>query len=155
MGTTQNSTAVTTITMRRAGQDLRYVEVESDRTVALQNAMHAWGIGRLDMWDADRETGADLAWKAAHAVNGDARTVVLVRFDGGDALSTPDYGMTIYSARPRSTVSRSQVTALRDEAAQHGDDAQVEICDRALEGDADALAECARVIGYAAAQEVR
>ena len=46
----------------------------------------------------------------------------------------------------------STVIELRDEAASAGDEAQVKICNQALSGDADARAECARVINAAAAQ---
>lgn len=42
-----------------------------------------------------------------------------------------------------------QVRALREEAKAAGDVAQVEICDRALLGDVEALAECERVIAEA------
>lgn len=41
------------------------------------------------------------------------------------------------------------ITALRDEAAEAGDRGQVAVCDRALDGDADARRECARVIDEA------
>lgn len=44
----------------------------------------------------------------------------------------------------------SDVRELRDEAASAGDLAQVAICDRAIEGDAGARAECDRVIAAAA-----
>jgi len=40
---------------------------------------------------------------------------------------------------------------LRTEAATAGESEQVALCDRALDGDQDALAECYRVIGAAAA----
>lgn len=40
---------------------------------------------------------------------------------------------------------------LRTEAAAAGDSEQVALCDRALDGDQDALAECYRVIDAAAA----
>jgi hypothetical protein len=49
------------------------------------------------------------------------------------------------------TVTTAQIRALRTEAAQAGDQAQVEICDRALDGDEAAVAECARVIAAAQA----
>ncbi|MDH5244842.1 MAG: hypothetical protein OEW98_00210 [Betaproteobacteria bacterium] len=63
----------------------------------------------------------------------------------------------------RATVTDEQITRLRDEAAQAGDDAQVDICQRALgrRGGPVALTvdearyECARVIADATAQEVR
>lgn len=38
------------------------------------------------------------------------------------------------------------IEQLRLEAAEAGDLAQVDICDRALDGDKEARAECARVI---------
>lgn len=47
-----------------------------------------------------------------------------------------------------------RIEALRDEAGAAGDSAQVAICDRALEGDREALAECARVIALAMQQEL-
>lgn len=49
-------------------------------------------------------------------------------------------------------VTDMQIKALRSEAGSAGDLEQVAICDRALRGDDDARAECARVIADAAAQ---
>lgn len=49
------------------------------------------------------------------------------------------------------TLKASQVRALRAEAALAGDTAQVEICDRAMNGDREALRECVRVINDAEA----
>lgn len=49
-------------------------------------------------------------------------------------------------------ITRSQIIALRDEAAAHGDIEMVDICTKALDGDQDAWAECERVIHDAAAQ---
>lgn len=46
-------------------------------------------------------------------------------------------------------VADRQIEELRDEAGRAGDLAQVEICDRALGGDDDAIDECARVIALA------
>lgn len=48
-------------------------------------------------------------------------------------------------------VTNRQVEALREEAASAGDMAMVEICNRALGGDAEARQECGRVIAAAAA----
>lgn len=45
------------------------------------------------------------------------------------------------------------IEALCAEAASAGDVAQVEVCQRALEGDADAIAECGRVIESARAMD--
>lgn len=45
------------------------------------------------------------------------------------------------------------IETLRSEAAAAGDMAQVEVCDAALRGDTDAIAECERVIADAAAQQ--
>ena len=42
--------------------------------------------------------------------------------------------------------STETLEALRREAGEHGDPEQVDLCDRALDGDRDALLECARVI---------
>lgn len=50
------------------------------------------------------------------------------------------------------TITHEQIQALRDEAGQAGDLEQVAICDRALEGDETAIAECERVIADAAAR---
>lgn len=49
-------------------------------------------------------------------------------------------------------ITRSQIIALRGEAAAHGDVEMVDICNKALEGDQDAWAECERAINEAAAQ---
>jgi len=45
-----------------------------------------------------------------------------------------------------------RIEALRNEAGAVGDDAQVALCDRALDGHLDALAECARVLREADAR---
>lgn len=52
-----------------------------------------------------------------------------------------------------STITNSQIEALRAEAGEHGDLEQVAICDRAISGDDAAIAECERVIANAAAQQ--
>ncbi|HET9554378.1 MAG TPA: hypothetical protein VFP50_15555 [Anaeromyxobacteraceae bacterium] len=49
------------------------------------------------------------------------------------------------------TATDEQIQALRAEAGAAGDLAQVELCDRALAGDASARVRCARVIADAAA----
>lgn len=48
-----------------------------------------------------------------------------------------------------STLTDRQIIALRTEAGSAGDAEQIAICDRALDGDRDARAECARVIADA------
>jgi len=48
-------------------------------------------------------------------------------------------------------ITDTQIITLRIEAAQAGDEAQVALCDRALEGDDEARAECARTIAAAEA----
>ena len=50
-------------------------------------------------------------------------------------------------------ITREQISKLSDEAGEHGDMEQVEICRRALDGDADAVAECQRAIDRALAQQ--
>lgn len=50
-------------------------------------------------------------------------------------------------------ITDSQIRALRSEAGVAGDEKQVAICDRALDGDEAARRECARVIADAAGQE--
>lgn len=49
------------------------------------------------------------------------------------------------------TITTEQIEALRTEAGAAGDSKQVELCTRALDGDADARRECATVIALAAA----
>ena len=46
-------------------------------------------------------------------------------------------------------VTTDQIEQLRTEAGEAGDLAQVALCDRALSGEADAMAECAAVIAAA------
>ena len=46
-------------------------------------------------------------------------------------------------------ITDTQIEQLRTEAGQAGDNEQVEICNRALVGDTEARAECARVIAEA------
>jgi hypothetical protein len=50
------------------------------------------------------------------------------------------------------TISRAQMTALRDEAAAHGDSATVRLCDRALDGIRVAQAQVQEIIREAAAR---
>lgn len=45
-----------------------------------------------------------------------------------------------------SDVTREDIIAYKSEAATAGDEKQVEMCEAALDGDADAYAECARLI---------
>lgn len=47
-------------------------------------------------------------------------------------------------------ITKAQIEKLSDEAGEAGDLEQVAICNKALEGDAAAIAECARVITDAA-----
>jgi hypothetical protein len=49
----------------------------------------------------------------------------------------------------KKNISDAQIEALRDEAAQAGDLAMVEVCELALEGNQGSRAECARVIADA------
>jgi hypothetical protein len=49
-------------------------------------------------------------------------------------------------------VTDEDVRALKQEAAQAGDDAQVSLCDRALAGDSAAMAKCESAIRNARAQ---
>ena len=55
------------------------------------------------------------------------------------------------STASTSTATTRQIEALRDEAARAGDLEQVALCDAALRDEADARAECARVIRASAA----
>lgn len=50
-------------------------------------------------------------------------------------------------------ITYEQIERLLQEAASAGDMEQVAICERALEGDNAAFAECERVIGEARAME--
>lgn len=52
-----------------------------------------------------------------------------------------------------STITDEQIELLSTEAGQHGDLAQVELCRRALDGDAAARQACARAIDNARANE--
>lgn len=47
------------------------------------------------------------------------------------------------------TITNEQIEALRAEGGTAGDMDMVEICDKALEGDEDAIIECVEVINYA------
>ena len=51
------------------------------------------------------------------------------------------------------TETETRIAQLRAEAAQHGDDAQVELCNAALEGNAEALTACLAVAADAEAQK--
>lgn len=52
-------------------------------------------------------------------------------------------------AKTTNGITDAQIRALSTEAAEHGDLAQVAVCERALDGDGAARAECARVIDLA------
>jgi len=47
------------------------------------------------------------------------------------------------------TITTAQISALRTEAASHGDMKQVKVCDRALDGSKAAIRKCAAVIAAA------
>jgi hypothetical protein len=49
-------------------------------------------------------------------------------------------------------ITKAQIRALSNEAGEHGDLDMVAICERALEGDAEALVACERAIGEARAR---
>ena len=51
------------------------------------------------------------------------------------------------------TTTREQIEQLRIEAGAHGDDAQAEMCQAALDGDEAAWKRCERVIADAAAND--
>lgn len=51
------------------------------------------------------------------------------------------------------TITDEQIEQLRAEAATAGDAAMIEVCDRAIKGDDESRAECARVIADAKAQD--
>lgn len=46
-------------------------------------------------------------------------------------------------------ITREQIEQLQQDAGQAGDERQVELCRLALSGNAEALARCESVIGYA------
>jgi len=50
-------------------------------------------------------------------------------------------------------ITSDQITSLMREAGEAGDLAQVAICRKALDGDDDAIAECARVLAEAASMD--
>ena len=52
-------------------------------------------------------------------------------------------------------MSNQEIEKLADEAGQAGDDAQVKLCEAALNGDKAARAECERVLTEARANRVR
>lgn len=70
---------------------------------------------------------------------------------GGNAALPPkgEHGNCCASMHDTPAVTAGDIAELRDEAGQHGDSEQVAICTAALEGDAAAIAECARVIAAA------
>jgi hypothetical protein len=51
-----------------------------------------------------------------------------------------------------STITTSDIQALRSEAVQAGDEVQISVCNKALRGVRWAVAECQRVVDYARAQ---
>ena len=51
------------------------------------------------------------------------------------------------------TITDREIQKLRDEAAAHGDKAQVGICDRALRGNSKARASCVEAINAASAMD--
>ena len=61
--------------------------------------------------------------------------------------------ISVTFSNPADALTDDQIQALRDEAAEAGDLEQVAICDRALDLDTEARAECARVIDDARAMD--
>lgn len=91
---------------------------------------------------------------------GGRREVQDPRFDPRFRISHP-YPIIPWTGYPGSAIvvfmdnteiTTQEIESLRTSAGEAGDSEQVAICDLALEGDEDAIAECARVI--ARAQEV-
>jgi ribosomal protein L37E len=70
------------------------------------------------------------------------------RIQDGDEEGAADM---LDEAMSASVDNMDMIRQLRDEAAAHGDMAQVELCDLALEGDEDAIAECMMAIESAKA----
>ena len=62
-------------------------------------------------------------------------------------MSHPAYATSLTAE----TITDDQIQQLSDEAAQAGDGAQVDICERALGGDDEARASCAEAINDARA----
>lgn len=59
----------------------------------------------------------------------------------------------VYQPVTDKAMKPDRIRALRDEAGSAGDLAQVDLCDRALNGDTDAAIDCASVLDDAEAQE--
>lgn len=78
-----------------------------------------------------------------------------------DALAAVEDRMTEILVRRRArekenemkTITDTQIEQLKTEAGAHGDLDQVSMCERALEGDEAARAECAEVVAAALAME--
>jgi len=83
----------------------------------------------------ERHTSDDVAL----VLNGKVLTAI-----GGDAMGRNAWAIDVVSPR--------KIKTLRSEAAEAGDMAQVAICDRAVDGDREAILECARVMADVAAQ---
>lgn len=109
---------------------LRSLSVMSDAELAAE-AIEGWGLDQpAERYHATREDG-DIEQRS-HMQAMDYTAVDLER--------------AFARLRAEVTIPRSSIRALRTEAGEHGDLAQVEICDRALGGGIDAIRECARVI---------
>jgi hypothetical protein len=98
-----------------------------------------WRLDQVDMTSLPTYGGKEPAdttmvwsWDETRLLVGDSLPFLIVPRDEDDDLD-------------------ERIEALRDEAGQAGDLAQVALCNRALEGDQDARVECARVIDNAGA----
>ena len=116
------------------------------------------------VWERPGGNGRNVTFPARqYSINGERRSFALLRpiedtcaqngIREAIIAAYEAYEASTRPSNPEATPTDTQLEALRTEAGQAGDLAQVALCDRALDGDAAALAACARVITYAAAQE--
>lgn len=92
---------------------------------------------------SNRTSGANMGQYEGETA--EAALLAMVRDGGAESVDDPsDWLVT-------ATVSDEQIERLKTEAGEAGDTDQVAVCRRALAGNLDARAECARVVADAAA----
>lgn len=119
------------------------ITIYEDRIYAGHGTIDAYGNVICDAILGEDQATAEAAYEAIeHAIK-----------NGGSVVSS---GAHDYSWETcLSDDGQIEIDGLRTEAAAHGDEAMVDICERALEGDTAAMIKCYRVINDARAQRTK
>ena len=121
----------------RGGGRSRFFQTTSEVTIRRPGRPRGTVRGGSELMQVRVPESVAAQFDAAATERGETRTQALKRLILEATMTTID------------TITDWQIRTLSDDAADHGDHEQVEICHRALNGDDAARAECARVIAEA------